>query len=117
MDAAGKPAQEAAMQSQSFAAILKKTIEEFKEEKKKLDEIKMEVIGQGKNKVVHNEQVMAVKPKAGVILDKSKIAAATKHIEGALHSIQVKGVRETKAGTQMVNFPWIPPLLRGLSSL
>lgn len=52
----------------------------------------MEVLDQGNNKVGYNQQVMAVKPKAGVILDKPKIAAATKHIEGALHSIQVKGV-------------------------
>lgn len=56
MDAARENAQEPAMQNQTFAAILKKTLES-KEEMRKLDRTGMEVIDQGKNKVGHQKKV------------------------------------------------------------
>lgn len=56
MDVARENAQEPAMQNQTFAAILKKTLES-KKEMRKLDRTGMEVIDQGKNKVGHQKKV------------------------------------------------------------
>ena len=58
----------------------------------------------GKTKTVHTQQVLIVKPKTDHV-DKAKLAAAALDIEGALRTIPVKDVRETKKGALLVKLP------------
>lgn len=88
--------------SRSFANIIKETLEKSKGEAEKKD---VTINAFGQTRTITDQQVVIVRPKAGRNIDSAKLATVSETVKGALRSVPVDRVRETKSGALVVKFP------------
>ena len=90
-------------QSTSFASILKETFKSSKNECEAKKKMTINTFGQ--ERTVSDEQVLIVKPKPGRKVDAAGRANAYNNLKGALETVQVNSVNETREGALVVRFP------------
>ena len=90
--------------TQSFANILKETLETKKKESdgRKADST---INAYGEERTVEDSQVLIVKPKPGKTTDTQKRMHASNSLEKVLKSVPVESVNESKNGSIIVKFP------------
>ena len=90
--------------TQSFASILKETLETKRKESEDKKE-DMTINSYGEEKIVKDCQVLIVRPKRKEVVDKQKRIHASDSLGKALKSIPVESINETKNGSIVVKFP------------
>ena len=90
--------------TQSFANILKETLEVKKKESEG-GKVDMTINAYGEERTVKDSQVLIVKPKPGRATDTQKRTHASNSLEKVLKSIPVESVSEAKNGSIIVKFP------------
>lgn len=89
---------------ESFADIIRKQLGESKKERDYGCSTGITVNAFGQTKPVQDQQVLIVKPKPGKSTNEAKLADVFKTIEGALKSVPVRKLQETKFGSLVVKF-------------
>ena len=88
-----------------FAEVVKEAVMQSQHDQSHNGHVGIKVNASGNSKLVHNKEVLVVKPKRGSSVNPTELAAVSRNIDDALRTVPVESCRETKSGAVVMKFP------------